>query len=211
MAAGRSAQHSHARVVRAGVTRESVRGAGKDHSGATSVTMQIWYELDQAGQTGLTFDELLQKVSPRVPAGYAWRRYNRDYTRRSNLSGSSERLEDTTANRRRAVHFVVRHSVENMRRVGSVLKRADGHLATLRKPKAAFTDEQHDFDGSITHKEVAMMEFLRLWRPRAVQIVNEWMPHHPAGDMPTLRVAEFAVIQKLIEAHTKPASEIPPG
>jgi hypothetical protein len=99
------------------------------------------------------------------------------------------------------VRFVVYKSLSNMTAVGSALKRPDGHFAALRKPKAAFTDEQHDFDGSVTRKHVALMDLLRIWRARVAEIDSEWIPTHHAGDMPTLRVADYAVIKRFVEAH----------
>jgi hypothetical protein len=176
--------------------------------------MQIWYELEQAGQPGLTFDEIIEKVRPRVPAGYAWRRYVRDKAnhRRSDAKTSSEittahlisdEVSDTPANRQRAVHYVVRQTLQNMQRGNAmVLKRPDGHFAALRKPKIrGFTDEQYDFDGSVTRKHVALMDLLRIWRARVAEIDSQWIPTHHAGDMPTLRVADYAVIKRFVEAH----------
>jgi hypothetical protein len=181
--------------------------------------MQIWYELDQAGAAGLTFDEILEKVSPRVPAGYAWRRYlrqrqaqhNHDQRQASSEYGSASPYSepvDTPAARRKAVLFVVRASLSSMVQSGTALKRPDGHFAVLRKPKSAFSctkcgRDEHDYDGSVTRKEVALMEWLRTWRVRVAEIDTQWIPTHQSGDMPTLRVAEYAAIKRLVEAHTK--------
>ena len=183
--------------------RESVRGTGRDQTGATSVTMQIWYELNQAGQVGLTFDEVLQKVSPRVPPGYAWRAYNRERARRTTtIDGPASIVVDTPKNRASSVRYVVQKSLSNMTAVGSALKRPDGHFAALRTPKAAYSIEQHDFDGSITRKEVALMEWLRVARPLITWIESDWKPNHSKA-LPTLSVAFYAVTRRLVEAHTR--------
>jgi len=193
------------------VKRESLRGTGRDQTGATSVTMQIWYELDQAGQDGLKFEEVFEKVRARVPAGYAWRRYVRQQQSQHayKVSQNGEYGEshpyspdDTPSARAQAVRFVVRSSLSSMVQSGSALKRPDGHFAALRKPKSAFSDDQHDFDGSITRKEVALMEWLRLARPLISHIETEWKPNHTKA-LPTLSVAFYAVTKRLVEAHTK--------
>jgi hypothetical protein len=175
--------------------------------------MQIWYELDQAGQVGLTVEEILDKVSPRVPAGYAWRRYNRQrqaqrtYAQQKPARGDRDLtlpqspLADSPKERARSVQYVIRSSLSSMVQSGTALKRGDGHYAALRKPKAAFTDEQHDFDGSITRKEVALMEWLRLARP-LIAYVTEQRARRP-HDMPHIPVAFYAATQRLVEAHTR--------
>ena len=189
--------------------------------------MQIWYELEQAGQAGLTFDELLEKVSPRVPAGYAWRRYVRDKAnhRRSDAKISSEirkpivisdEINDTPANRQRAVHYVVRQTLQNMQRGNAmVLKRSNGQFAVLRKPKIkGFTEEQYDFDGSITRKEAAVMDWLREMR-LLIEYVERWLAREPRpSSLPRLPVRFYAVSKRLAETLDKTSrrgSEVPPS
>jgi hypothetical protein len=198
------------------VKRESVRGTGRDQTGATSVTMQIWYELEQSGQAGLTFDEVLDKVSPRVPAGYAWRRYIKQRhayaaANKQRRHGSDNR-EDAVARlseqptpelRTTAVRYVVRSLLAGMVAGGTALKRPDGRFAALRKPRSAYTDEQHDFDGSVTHKSVALMELLRLARPFVERIESEWLPSKAPGHMPHIPVTLYAALARLVEAHTQ--------
>jgi hypothetical protein len=85
----------------------------------------------------------------------------------------------------------------------TAIKRPDGRYAVgVRKPRSAFRDEQHDFDGSVTRKEVALMEWLRLARPLITQVESEWKPTHKKA-LPTLSVAFYAVTKRLVEAHTK--------
>jgi hypothetical protein len=176
--------------------------------------MQIWYELDQTGAAGLTFEEILEKVSPRVPAGYAWRRYLRD--RESNYRYRRRRVEesgvpaplssvipDTPGNRAAADRYVVRNTTNSMVASGTALKRPDGRFVALRKPRSVFTDEQHDFDGSVTHKSVALMELLRLARPFVERIESEWLPSKAPGHMPHIPVTLYAALARLVEAHTK--------
>jgi hypothetical protein len=178
--------------------------------------MQIWYELDQSGQAGLTFEEVLEKVSPRVPAGYAWRRFVRDtenhrrYDRRRTSSEStarsplSDEVPDTAHNRLAAVRYVVRNTANSMVASGTALKRPDGRFVALRKPRSVFTDEQHDFDGSVTHKSVALMELLRLARPFVERIEAEWLPSKAPGHMPHIPVTLYAALTRLVDAHTQP-------
>jgi hypothetical protein len=178
--------------------------------------MQIWYELDQAGQAGLTFDEVLEKVSPRVPAGWAWRRYNRQRQAQrryddARLAPRSDRasttaqsdVPDTPHARTLAVRYAVRSCLAGMVAGGTGFKRPDGHFVALRKPKSVFTDEQHDFDGSVTHKSVALMEFLRVARPFVERIEAEWLPSKAPGHMPHIPVTLYAALTRLVEAHTK--------
>lgn len=185
--------------------RESVRGTGRDTAGATSVTMQIWYELHQAGQPGLSFEDLLDKVSPRVPSGYAWRRYLRHKKSLIQSRGSSfvSGPEDTPSNRAAAIRYVVRASAQSMIQLHSAIRRPDGRYAVgPRKPKSVFTDDQHDFDHAVSRRAVANMELMRLLigpfglleRIRLGQL-------RPKSDMPKLRVAEAAALERWAEAH----------
>lgn len=164
--------------------------------------MQIWYELDQAGEAGMTFNELLEKVTPRVPLGYAWRRYNR---RRANTSGiakaSTIPLADTPANRKRSVRYIVRNMTDNMRRDRTILKRPDGRFAALRKPRSAFTDDQHDFDNSLSRKQVSIMELLRQCRALRAKVEADRTREHPPQHLPAVSKGLYAAIEKFVDAH----------
>jgi hypothetical protein len=168
--------------------------------------MQIWYELQRAGEAGLTLDELIDRVRPRVPVGYAWRRYKRyrqaDVSKRKGAS-SSKMLEDTPSARAAAIRYAVRSSAQGMLRDHSAIRRPDRRYAMgVRKPKSVFTDEQHDFDGTLSRKQVAIMEMLRGARALVAEVETNWKPNHKPGDMPTLTVAFYALTKRLVEAHT---------
>ena len=196
--------------------RESVRGVGRDHAGATSITMQIWYELRQSGQTGLTLDELFVKVVDRVPAGYAWRRYLRQrqtqeqhrlgHLEESKRPNSLPTIPDTPANRAAAVRYVVRASLQSMLPYHTAIRRPDGHYVVgPRKPKSVFSDEQHDFDHSVSRKAVADMELMRvLTGPDGVlALVQERRRQH--RNLPSVSTQLAAALDKWVEAH-RPAS-----
>jgi hypothetical protein len=188
--------------------RESLRGTGRDTAGATSVTMQIWYELQQAGQHGLSFEELLDKVTSRVPAGYAWRRYLKHRSSLIQSRGSSfvSDIEDSPSSRASSIRYVVRASVQSMVQLHSAIRRPDSRYAVgPRKPKSVFTDEQHDFDGSVSRRAVADMELMRiLTGPDGIlALVQERRRRHK--NMPTVSTQLAAALDKWAEAH-RPAS-----
>jgi len=193
--------------------RESVRGVGKDHAGATSVTMQIWYELQRAGARGYDLDELIERVKERVPAGYAWRRYLRQRQawaeanqRRLQSSNGTSSIVDTPGARVAAVRYVVRSAVSGMVKAHTAIRRPDGRYAVgPRKPRSVFTDEQHDFDHAVSRKAVADMELMRiLIGPDGVlALVSERRRRHK--NMPTVSTQLAAALEKWVEAH-RPAS-----
>lgn len=188
--------------------RESVRGTGRDTAGATSVTMQIWYELQQAGERGYTVDEVLEKVKPRVPPGYAWRRYVRARAsmHRGKIGNRSSdfTLADTPGARAAAVRYIVTQSLGNMVRDRTAIRRPDGYYAVgPRKPRSAFSDEQHDFDGSVSRKHVADMQLMRvLTGPNGVlQTIATIRTSPQKRHLPAISVPLAAALERWAEAH----------
>src|SRR5262245_13131853 len=120
--------------------RESVRGSGKDQTGATHVTMVIYHHLKEAGEAGLSLEELVAKVSPQVAEGYAWRRYVRDarsrrrsYDTKSVDEGRTplrrhKPIEDTPGRRLAAVRQLIRRTATDMTKPASLtaIRRPDG-------------------------------------------------------------------------------------
>lgn len=141
----------------------TVRGSGKPLPGATSVTMHIWYQLDKAGPDGLALDQLIPLVESDVPKGYAWRRYVNAYRGRQKAGVSTP---DTTTHRQASIRYIINHSLLDMAKRGSAIKRSDGTYIALRKPKSAMVDMvDDDLDGSKTRQEVQIAEALRILIP----------------------------------------------
>jgi hypothetical protein len=194
--------------------RQSVRGAGRDTSGATGVTMQIWYELEQAGEAGLSFAEILGRVSPRVPAGYAWRKYlanqrskrKHDIKRRhaaeeATTPSSSAAILDTPANRMRAVRFTIQESLSKMVVLHTAIRRpSDQYAVGVRKPKSYIPDEQLDYDGRISRAAVSDMELIRVLRPVLEQIETRLAQpgrHH----LPAISQSLASALKRWFDAH----------
>jgi hypothetical protein len=170
--------------------------------------MQIWYELQQAGETGLLFEELADRVTPRVPAGYAWRRYLRHRKSLIQSRGGSfvSALEDTPAARSAAIRYVIRSSAQSMVQLHSAIRRPDGRYAVgPRKPKSVFSDEQHDFDGSVSRRAVADMELMRiLTAPDGVlALIQQRRRQH--RNLPSVSTQLAAALDKWVVAH-RPSS-----
>jgi hypothetical protein len=170
--------------------------------------MQIWYELQQVGERGYTLDELVEKVKPRVPAGYAWRRYlgHRRSKIRSRTKGlsSDSIIADTPGNRAQAVRYVVNDSLVSMVRCRTAIRRPDQRYAVgVRKPKSVFTDEQHDFDGSISRKHVADMQLMRvLTGPNGViEAIAAVRASPQKKHLPAISVPLAAALERWVEAH----------
>ncbi len=128
------------------------------------------HHLKEAGAAGLSFDEVLAKVGPDVPAGYAWRAYvssRRSWAaiRKGTRAESPARVPtivDTPAHRVAAIRFIVRKSLGDMVRLHTAIRRTDGRYAEgVRKPKSVFTDEQEDVSKERTRKLITTMELIR--------------------------------------------------
>jgi len=173
--------------------RESVRGVGRDHAGATDVTMRIWYALQQASEPGLTVEDIEETVGPNVPPGYAWRRYVRR-RRSAGGNGVAPALRDTPVARTRALHYVITDSLNSMVKWHTAIRRPDGYYVVgPRKPKSVFTDEVHDFDGSVSRRAVADMELARVVGP-ILQHIDDVRERR--RNLPTISVKlEFALRQ----------------
>ena len=182
--------------------------------------MQIWYELGRAGEAGLTLDELVERVGPHVPRGYAWRRYvasiesrQRNRLRERGLVRSplprSELVPDTPGNRALAIRSLVRTTAQDMmanKKSPSAIRRPDGrYVVGPRKPRSVFSDEFHDFDGSVSRKAVTDMELVRFLRTLLAQI-NEGRAHG-AKHNPAISLSFETVLRRWFDAHA--ASSLP--
>lgn len=199
--------------------RESVRGVGRDHPGATDVTMRIWYALQQAGDDGLSLEEILEQVGPNISPGYAWRRYVRltltnrkrmQVVRSENGSIASHNKEvtDTPGRRAAALRSLVRGTLQDMLRYDrpSALRRPNGrYVVGPRKPKSVFTDEVHDFDGSVSRRAVADMELARVVGPILKHIDDV---RGRRGNLPTISVKLELALRQWYRA--QPASHSQP-
>jgi len=194
--------------------RESVRGSGKDQPGAMHVTMVIHHHLKEAGETGLSLEELVAKVSPQVPEGYAWRRYVRDMQglqRRRKAKEDVEAgrrtplrhlvIEDTPGRRAVATRQLIRRTVTDMTKPDrlTAIRRPDKRYAVgPRIPRSMFSEEVHDVEGRRSRQHVSDMELLRIARP----IVAEASARRLAGrHTMTLPQPLVSALERWIAAH----------
>ena len=140
----------------------TVRGSGKPLPGATSVTTAIWHQLSEAAG-GLTRDQIVSLVEPRVPKGYAWRLYLN--SRKLDSKASTYPTFDTHHRRARALRYCVSLTLKNMVASSSVFKRPDGTYVALRRPKSAMPEDKQDASGDIARRHVAQLEAWRVLGP----------------------------------------------
>lgn len=195
--------------------RANLWGVGRPLQGATSVTRLIYYVLGQAGDPGLTVDEVVARVGDQLPAGYVWRKYqayletNRKKNRRrrpDTLATARARVsEPTPAARARATRFVVGKALQNMSQLDkngerAAIPRPDGHYVVgLRTPRAMKGLEgKYDESGEITRKAVTTMELVRVLRPYIETIQTR---RAAKRNMPTMSIALAAALERWYEAH----------
>jgi hypothetical protein len=205
------------------------RGSGRPTSGATSITMQIYHELTQAGEAGLSFEEIVERVKGRVPAGYAWRKYQADRLgkqardeRYRGISATRTRTtvrvadEPSPTDRVKAIRFTVRTCLNGMidARSRTAIRRPDGRYAVgLRPPReTSGLEGKYDEDGQITRRQVALMEFLRLARPLVARVEAERLRDHPPKHLPAISAVLYASIKKVVDVNTaqQPAAIVAP-
>jgi hypothetical protein len=165
--------------------------------------MQIWYELGRAGDAGLTLDELVEKVGARVPTGYARRKlWARESVRARSESRTGVAAPSTPEFDQRAVRYVIRESLGSMTnpRSQTAVRRDTGrYVVGARKPRALFSDEQYDFDGSVTRRAVSDMELMRVLSP-----LRDQLNVLPGGRLPAMSRQLAAALARWLDAHHVP-------
>jgi hypothetical protein len=99
--------------------------------------------------------------------------------------------------------------VSDMIKTRSALRRPDGRYAAgPRKPRSVFTDEQHDFDGSISRKHVADMQLMRiLTGPNGViQAIAAVRAAPQKKHFPAISMVLAAALERWAEAHSTTSS-----
>jgi len=127
-----------------------------------------------------------------------------DDAERRNGRRLSAAPDDTPGNRATAVRYIIRKSTSDMVKRNSALRRPDGRYAVgPRKPRSAFTDEQHDFDGSVSRKHVADMQLMRvLTGPNGVlQTIAAGRASPQKRHLPAISVPLAAALERWAEAH----------
>jgi hypothetical protein len=115
-------------------------------------------------------------------------------------------VTDTPARRAAAIRSLVKVTVRSMVSYGTAIKRTDARYAVgPRKPKSYFPDEVTDVDGTITRKQVAVMELVRVARPVVARIeaLEAQGNHH----LPGISVALGRALKRLVAAYSQGLTE----
>ena len=153
------------------MSEPSSRGADRITVGTSDFTMRIWQLVDDAGDDGLSRDEIVELVAPHVNAGYARRRYlsrlNRTERHRSDTLGMKvarvSTWEDIEVGAARS--YVIRKTLENMRQRGSLVRGEDDRYRAGRKPRYLRDERKLDLNGDLTRLHMNGNEALRALKP----------------------------------------------
>lgn len=169
----------------------SLEGADRVTVGTSDITMRIWLLVDEAGEDGLSRDEIITAVAPHVNAGHARRRYLKqreaNYRYRRDIVGSAVSIispswEDTGVEAAR--RYAVGLTIGNMRRVGSLVLLGADRFKTGRKPRYKRDERAIDLTGDRTRLHMNGTEALRVLEPalerhrgspRARMTAREWV------------------------------------
>lgn len=133
------------------MAEKSIRGAGTDRAGATDMTAFIWKAID--ANPGIDREDLIAKVQPEVPSGWAARRKITAIDRV--ISMRSHR--DNPIDRRR--RYLVVQRLSQMVQNGSIRRDADGNYF-VQRPLRRYRGDLSQIDVTRTvaaqHMDTAM-------------------------------------------------------
>jgi hypothetical protein len=130
--------------------------------GADNVTMLLWKTIELV--PGISRDELVARVGPRINDGHAKRRYVPYLGAKWVGANSHAPTHFKNVDVNRAKRHLVTSTLSNMRRDGSVERDDDGGYHVLRRPRTAAyqeNDDVIDVTGEITRHHMRKAEAIR--------------------------------------------------
>jgi hypothetical protein len=172
---------------------------GRRPAGAENTTMLLWHAMNDAGDAGITRDELVAVVGPRINAGHARRRYLVKRLHRYNSKVPSSRrllgtptFEDTDPDE--AKRFLITATLDHMRDLGTATRDEQRHYRVGRKPRAARYQQDDavlDPSGVRTRMHMGTNEALR--------VLNAFAKRRRASYRAQLTGREFKALERLLE------------
>lgn len=175
---------------------------GRRPAGADHTTMLLWHAISDAGETGITRDELVTVVGPRVNAGHAKRRYlvhlEREHRRRNCVANGLATQFPTFENLDldRAKNFFVTSTLSNMRKHGTANRDDQGRYRAGRKPRAP----RYQQDEAVLDPTGARTRML-MNSNEAIRAVRQLLERHEQSFRAKPNQREWRAIERLVALH----------
>jgi hypothetical protein len=142
--------------------------------GADNTTMLLWHAIE--ARPGITRDELVAAIGPRINVGHAKRRYlarrTLDHRKYYHLANGASEVGDgptfENTDPEQAKRYLVTKTLQNMHQRGTARRDEQGQYRTGRKPRAARyqqDDRVVDPTGVRTRLHMTTNEALRIVKP----------------------------------------------